>query len=96
MEEENKENRKCPYCGSAKSQHSIGLTNSGSRRYRCVICKRDYTPDPRKWKYTEEERKQALKLVTDGVTGRGVGRQLNMSKANVYRWAREDAKKGTI
>jgi hypothetical protein len=35
-----------------------------------------------------------LRLLTGGNTGSGVGRALNMSKANAYRWAMELAKKG--
>jgi transposase len=58
-------------------------------------CKRDYTPVPRKWVYSDEERKAALRLMSDGATGRAVGRQLKMSKSNAYRWSNEYAKKGT-
>lgn len=88
------ERRECPYCGSTHKQHGIGLTKAGSRRFRCGMCKRDYTPKPKKWVYTEEERKAALRKLTDGATGRAVGRDMKMSKANAYRWAREAAKKG--
>jgi len=85
---------KCPRCNSVNGQWKVGLTKAGSQRYRCGKCRKDYTPNPVKWIYTEEERKQALRLITDGSTGRGVGRALNMSKANAYRWAKELAKKG--
>ena len=90
------EERKCPKCGAENSQWNIGLTKAGSQRCRCGICKKDYTPNPKKWAYTEEERKQALRLITDGSTGRGVGRQMSMSKSNAYRWAEEESKKGTL
>ena len=85
---------KCPRCGTETRQWKIGLTRAGSIRYRCGLCKRDYTPKPKKWTYTEEERKAALRLITDGCTGRAVGRALKMSKANAYRWATQVAKKG--
>lgn len=88
--------RKCPKCGKEDKQMNSGFTVAGSQRCLCGYCKCKYTPNPRKWVYTGEERKQALRLIMDGVTGRGVGRQMNMSKANVYRWAREEAKKGTL
>jgi len=87
---------KCPRCGQSAMQWRIGLTKAGSTRYRCGLCKRDYTPNPKKWMYSEEERKVALRLITDGMTGRAVGRTLKMSKANAYRWATEVAKKGTM
>jgi len=88
------EKKKCPKCGEEARQMKMGFTGAGSQRVLCGKCKSTYTPKPCKWKYTEEERKQALKMITDGCTGRAVGRQLKMSKANAYRWAREEAKKG--
>jgi len=89
-----KEKRECPYCGGTKSQHSIGKTRAGSRRYRCMSCRRDYTPEPKKWGYTEEEKVAALRLLLLGNSGRAVGKALGMSKANAYRWAEEGEKKG--
>jgi len=75
-------------------QWKVGFTKAGSQRYRCGKCRKNYTPDPVKWAYTEDERKQALRILTDGATGRAVGRAMNMSKANAYRWSKELAKKG--
>jgi transposase-like protein len=89
-----KEERKCPKCGATEHQHSIGKTKAGSRRFRCTNCKREYTPNPKKWVYTEEERSQALRLLLLGNSGRAVGKALKMSKANAYRWATEAQKKG--
>jgi len=89
-----KEERKCPKCGATEKQHSIGKTRAGSRRYRCVICKREYTPNPKKHAYTESERKEALRLLLLGNSGRGVGKALGMNKSNAYRWAKEAQKKG--
>jgi transposase-like protein len=90
-----KEKGKCPRCGAAERQHSIGKTCAGSRRYRCAQCKREYTPKPKKHAYTESERKEALKLLLLGYSGRAVGKALGMNKSNAYRWAKE-AKKGGI
>jgi len=75
---------------------SGGYNASGSKRYYCKLCKKWYTPVPTKWVYTESEREQALRMIVDGCTGRGVGRQLKMSKANAYRWAREAQKRGIL
>ena len=86
----------CPKCGNNKNQMKSGFTMAGSQRILCWHCKHKYTPNPQKWTYTEEERKQAIRMITDGATGRGVGRQLNMSKSNAYRWAIEESKKGTL
>ena len=94
MESMKKEARTCPNCGSTERQHSIGKTKAGSRRFRCNHCKREYTPNPKRWVYTEEERSQALRLLLLGNSGRAVGKALGMNKANVYRWAVEAEKKG--
>jgi transposase-like protein len=59
----------------------------------CNICGSKYTPAPKGRAYSEEMLKQALCLLALGNTGRGVGRALNMSKANAYQWAKEEAKK---
>jgi transposase-like protein len=90
------EKKKCPKSGAEERQMKMGVTCAGSQRVLCGKCKRTYTPNRRKWVYTEEERKLALKMITDGSTGRAVGRQLGMSKANAYRWAVEASKKGTL
>ena len=88
------EGRICPKCGSTENQMNNGFTGAGSQRCLCWHCKHRYTPKPKKWKYSEEERKQALRLLTDGSTGRAVGRAMDMAKSNVYRWAQEESKKG--
>lgn len=86
--------RKCPRCGATEHQHSIGKTKAGSRRYRCALCKKEYTPNPKKWRYSEEEKTEALRLLLAGNTGRGVGKMLKMNKSNAYRWAKEAKKRG--
>ena len=90
-----KEVRTCPRCGAREHQHSIGKTKAGSRRFRCTVCKREYTPHPKKHAYSEEERKQAMKLLLLGNSGRAVGKALGMNKSNAYRWAVEAEKKGS-
>jgi len=94
MESMKKEERTCPYCGATERQQSKGKTKAGSRRFRCKYCNREYTPNPKRWVYTEEERNQALRLLLLGNSGRAVGKALGMSKANAYRWAKDAQKKG--
>jgi transposase-like protein len=84
---------KCPKCGAENNQIKKGHTKAGSQRMYCKGCGCKYTPNPKNRAYSEEVRKQAIRLLTLGNTGRGVGKALNMSKANAYRWAREEAKK---
>jgi transposase-like protein len=87
------EKRECPYCGARERQNSIGKTKAGSRRFRCQICHHDYTPEPKKWAYTEAEKKEAMRLLLLGNTGRAVGKALGMNKSNAYRWAIEAKQK---
>jgi transposase-like protein len=89
-----KEIRKCPYCGGTEHQYSIGKTKAGSKRFRCKACRRDYTPEPKKWAYTEAEKKEALRLLLLGNSGRAVGKALKMHRSNAYRWAAEAQKRG--
>jgi transposase-like protein len=84
----------CPRCGSVDRQVKAGFNESGSQKYRCNICRCDYTPIPNKKGYSDESKELALKMLVNGSTGRGVGKVLGMSKSNAYRWSRELAKKG--
>jgi transposase-like protein len=92
---ENKE-KKCPKCGSETRQHKKGFTGAGSQRMFCNDCGCKYTPEPKSRAYSEDVRKQALRLLALGNTGRGIGKVLNMSRSNAYRWAKEEAKKTPI
>ena len=94
MEKSTKEEYVCPNCKETTRQMNNGFTVAGSQRVRCWHCKKRYTPNPKKWAYSEEERKLALKILASGSTGRGVGKVMNMAKSNVYRWTKEAAKKG--
>jgi transposase-like protein len=85
--------RKCPRCGSEGRQSKYGTNRSGTARYRCNECGKTYTPEPATNTYTEEEKSAAIKTYYEGVSGRGVGRLHDMSKANVFRWIKERAAK---
>ena len=80
---------KCPNCKDETKQNKKGFTRAGSQRYICRECGVTYTPNPKKKEYTEEERLQAIKLYYSGVSGRGVGKLMGMSKANVYNWIKK-------
>ncbi|GHV01985.1 hypothetical protein FACS1894211_12650 [Clostridia bacterium] len=86
MEENNKE---CPKCGATEKQYRNGQNKSGTNKCLCGVCGRRYTPAPMKNAYTEEERQQALKLLVSGMSGRAIGLQMGMSKANAYAWAKK-------
>jgi len=83
------ENRRCPKCNKAENQINKGRNRSGTQRCMCKECGVAYTLNPKKHAYTEEERKMAQKIYYSGVSGRGVGRVMGMSKSNVYNWIKK-------
>lgn len=84
-----KDIKKCPQCGEEKKQHKQGLNRSGTQRCKCMICGRKYTLNPKSREYSEEVKQTAMRIYYSGVSGRGVGKVLNMSKANVYNWIKK-------
>jgi len=83
------EGRICPKCGSTENQKNDGLNRSGTQRCLCKNCGRSYTLNPKTRKYTEEVRQTALKIYYSGVSGRGVGKAMGFSKANVLNWIKK-------
>ena len=86
------EGRFCPYCKKETNQVNAGLTTAGSQRCFCKDCKKYYSPNKKKWAYNKTERQNALNMLANGVSGRSIGKTLNMAKSNVYRWAKDDDK----
>jgi len=81
--------RHCPKCASAENQASYGFNRSGTQRCRCKACNFTYTLGAKNRAYSEEVRNRAMKIYYSGVSGRGVGKILGMSKANVYNWIKK-------
>jgi len=82
-------NRVCPKCNSDDNQVNAGYNRSGTQRCICNYCKYKYTPNGKIKEYPEDVRQQAIKTYFSGVSGRGVGRLLGMSKQNVYNWLKK-------
>jgi len=83
----------CPKCEAEEKQIKRGKNPSGTQKFFCKDCGTWYTPEPKKREYSEEERKQAIKMFYSGVSGRGVGKYFGFNKANVYNWIKETQKK---
>jgi len=83
------ENKKCPNCHRIDGQAKNGRNRSGTQQIICRHCKKTYTLEPKRHAYDEETRKLALKIYYAGTSGRGVGKILGMSKANVYNWIKK-------
>jgi len=85
--------KRCPRCGRIENQIKAGKNRSGTQRCKCKECNISYTINPKKREYSEETKQLALKIYYSGVSGRGVGKILHMSKANVYNWIKKNGSK---
>src|SRR5438045_5834151 len=76
----------CPYCHSSEKQIKDGLNASCSQRYRCKICQRHYTPEPKEQGYEEDVRQRAVQLYVDGMNFRRIARHLKVNHQTVINW----------
>ena len=95
MRNEKEAAMKCPRCGATEKQWKQGANKSGTQRYQCQKCEKSYTPNARPYAYDEETKKEAMRMLVSGMSGRRIGLLLGMSKNNAYKWAQEASKKGT-
>jgi transposase-like protein len=78
----------CPYCQATTKQNKNGKNDSGSQRYRCGICQRRYTPEPKENGYSDTLRQQAVKLAADGLSFRRIARHLGVDHVTVMLWVK--------
>ena len=83
------ENRRCPKCGRAENQVNAGYNRSGTQRCVCKDCNHKNTLNGKTREYPEEVKKNAMRKYYSGVSARGVGKALKMSKANVLNWIKK-------
>ena len=86
--------KRCPKCRKIENQIKAGYNGSGSQRCKCKECGIYYTISPKRHEYLEETRKLAIKMYYGGVSGRGVGKILQMNKSNVMNWIKKERQKG--
>jgi transposase-like protein len=73
-----------------RKPNTQGKNHSGTSRYKCKDCGIEYPLNPKKRKYSEETKQEALKTYYSGVSGRDVGKIFGMSRANVYNWIKNE------
>lgn len=83
--------KQCPHCQRTEDQVKNGKTAAGSQVYKCKICKRKYTLEPKINGYSHEKREQALRLVLDGNSQRQAARHAGVSHGTVANWFKEYA-----
>jgi len=84
------ESRRCPKCGQIANQVNAGHNRSGTQRCLCKTCNYKYTLNGKTREYPAETQKQAMKIYYSGVSARGVGKILGMSKSNVLNWIKKN------
>jgi len=76
----------CPTCGATASVNRAGRNTSGTQRYRCAVCQRNFTVQPRQVGYDELLREQARALQQQGMGVRAIARQLGVNHQSVANW----------
>ena len=76
----------CPKCQATKKQYKAGFNRSRSQRYRCGICNRAYTLEPKLNGYPSETRMLAIRMYVEGNSTRAIGRILKVSQQSVSNW----------
>jgi transposase-like protein len=84
---------RCPKCEDELHQNKDGFTNAGSQRYLCRKCGARYTPEKKQHGYSMEMRILAIRMYTDGLNFRQIGRHLKVSHTTVMEWVKEHAEK---
>jgi transposase-like protein len=78
----------CPYCQAQDRQVKNGKNASGSQRWKCQICGRKYTPEPKEHGYPDSLRQQAVKMSVDGLNYRRIARFLAVDHKTVINWVK--------
>ena len=73
-------------CQAYQKQYKAGFNPSGSQRYRCGICNRVYTPQPKPRGYSSDLHMLALRLYVEGNSLRAIGRILKINQQTVANW----------
>lgn len=83
--------KQCPHCQRTDNQVKNGKTSAGSQIYKCKVCKRKYTPEPKVNGYAKDRRQQAIRLVLDGNSQRQAARHAGVSHGTVANWFKQYA-----
>lgn len=77
---------RCPHCEATDDQTTYGRTMRGSQRYKCRHCARVYTPDPLPLGYSDDLKREAVRLYLEGTNSRRIGRILSVNHQSVINW----------
>ena len=83
--------KQCPHCERKDRQVKNGKTTAGSQLYKCKVCNRKYTPEPKPKGYGKETRQCAIRFVLDGNSQRQAARHAGVSHGTVANWFKQYA-----
>ena len=72
-----------------EKQNKVGFNPSGSQKYRCCECGKNYTPKPNENGYPAEVRLKAIKLYLEGNSFRSIERLLKVNHQSLANWVKE-------
>lgn len=79
----------CPRCLAPGYEcHKNGLNATGTQRYYCRLCQRNFTPQVREARRKKQELARELANVS-GVSAREVARRLGVHHQTVVRWVEQ-------
>jgi transposase-like protein len=78
--------QRCPHCQTTDRQVKSGFNRTGSQRFQCQACRRQYTPEPHPLGYDDKTKEMALKLYLEGNGFRRIGRLLAVNHQSVVNW----------
>jgi transposase-like protein len=84
---------RCPSCQATTKQCKVGFNQSGSQKYRCYECGKNYTPEPNRNGYSSEKRLKAIKLYLEGNSFRSIERLLKVNHQSVANWVKAYSEK---
>ena len=65
---------KCERCKNENKQIKAVKTKAESQKYKCKVCGKIYTPNPKERNYSEEFKRKAIQIFYEGNSGRAVGK----------------------
>jgi len=75
----------CPFCGQAEPVVRHGTNRNGTRRLRCLSCKKTFTPAPKPRKTTPETEARIAQALAERVPITAIARMLRVSVNTVYK-----------
>jgi transposase-like protein len=76
----------CPHCGANSGVRRWGHNRAGTQRYRCLACRRNFTPAPKEQGHGAIVHEQAVRLYLEGMSLRAIGRLLGVVHQSVANW----------